>query len=227
MNDHISITIDYKLAKSGVCGRLQLTAEEYFEPIDIYVDFNADGTMSELTEDELLELSEHDIDSIPMYLHAWEYLPLSSCQVEHTKLSICDKKENSSLIQSETFWEEGKNRIISRKVVRPNNSYREVIVETLINKTTMQSVKMQIKDEVPKLHTHWIIQRDENGRERLISNKSPESEQQLNPFIKHEIESRSRSLRVHLPSERRVSDASQGDIKAKTKPPVEFHPQFL
>jgi len=176
-----------------------LTAEEYFEPIDIYVDFNADGTMSELTEDELLERSSHDIDSIPMYLLALEYLRLSSCQLEHTKLTICDKKENSSLIQSETFWEEGKNRIISRKVARPNNSYREVIVETFINKSTMQTVSMQIKDEVPKLDTHWIIQRDENGRERLISNKSPRSEQQLNPFIKHEIESRSRSLPAHLP----------------------------
>lgn len=199
MNDHISITIDYKLAKSGACGRLQLTAEEYFEPSDIYVDFNADGTMSELTEDELLELSEHDIDSIPMYLHAWEYLSLSSCQVEHTKLTICDKKENSSLIQSETFWEEGKNRIISRNVLRANNSYREVIVETLINNSTMQTVSMQIKDEVPKLHTHWIIERDKNGAERLISNKSPKSEEQFNPLIKHEISSRSRSLPAHLP----------------------------
>jgi len=98
----ISVEIEYKILDQENWAKIELTPNEYFEEID----------ESECVNSQRLS-EEYNFDAIPKYFHAVEYLDCKLSEIQYTKLTIVDLSKSAKLVQSETFWNEGNNRIIS------------------------------------------------------------------------------------------------------------------
>jgi len=109
----IQISIEYKLVDNSCWESLELTADEYFD----------------LEPDERPEL-----DSIPKYNHALDYLNLESQRVSATKISLIDENMAAKRLIVEKFWNGGKNRLIERTDAG-KNPYWETILEVLVSET--------------------------------------------------------------------------------------------
>lgn|SRR5690606_32127003 len=70
----------------------------------------------ELTADEYYEPEEggRTWDSVPLHLHANEYLEVKPSQLEQTVLRIHDGAGGLRCTVREIFWNEGRNRLIQR-----------------------------------------------------------------------------------------------------------------
>ena len=90
---NIQIAIEYKLNNSLHWQSVELTPSEYFD----------------LEPDENIEL-----DCIPKYNHAIEYLNLQPEQIVATKLILVDQTVESKRSIVERFWNAGENRLIER-----------------------------------------------------------------------------------------------------------------
>ena len=158
MEEVIFVEIEYKMLNQQNWEKIQLTPYEYFETID---------------EDEYLDSKplneEYDFDSVPKYFHAVEYIGCKLSEIEHTKVTIVDLSKNIKLIQSETFWNEGNNRLISTQFFGEKPSH-EILVETVINKIpkTIQQVKFLLEDNLPKCQHQLVIQCHEDGSQIIL-----------------------------------------------------------
>lgn len=159
MEEVIFVEIEYKMLNQQTWEKIKLTPYEYFETID---------------EDEYLDSKplneEYDFDSVPKYFHAVEYIGCKLSEIEHTKLTIVDLSKNIKLIQSETFWDEGNNRLISTQFFGMEKPSHEILVETVINKIpkTIQQVKFLLEDNLPKCQHQLVIQCQEDGSEIIL-----------------------------------------------------------
>ena len=143
--------------------KIKLTPGEYFETGAIDENGNLD------TEIETLD-KEYDFDSIPEYFHAVAYIGCKLSEIEPTKLTIVDQSKNMKRIQSETFWNEGNNRLISIQLLGMEKPSHKILVETVINKIpkTIQQVKFLLEDNLPTCQHQLIIQCREDGSEIIL-----------------------------------------------------------
>lgn len=103
----VRIELRWRLAGSEEWLSRTLLPEEYFEP------------------DE----EPFDLDSVPLFDHAVEYLGANREDVTSTRIALMWTHGNESRVISEAFWNAGKNRVIER-VDEGDIAYWEMILES-------------------------------------------------------------------------------------------------
>lgn len=137
------ITIEYQLIDSTNWDCLELTPEDYFE----------------------LELDEKiDLDSIPKYNHAIDYLDLERNQIQATKLILTYEATKAKHCIIERFWNQGENRLIER-IDSGVNPYWEMILEIQISQEPLlwEIVRIGREDGIMKPLYHAFIQDNKDG----------------------------------------------------------------
>jgi hypothetical protein len=111
----IRINLDYRLVDSKEWKSIDLEPESYFD----------------LESGELVNL-----DSIPFYDHAVEYLvedlAIQKESVIATKIHLYDKSTKQERLITESFWNYGRNRLIERQDIG-DQPYSEIILEMLVS----------------------------------------------------------------------------------------------
>ena len=136
MVNDLSIQLGYKLKIDDSWHEKNLSATEYFD----------------------LETGEKPaLDSVPQYMHAAEYLDDLPSDIEFTIVTIADGDTSDQFEIRETFWSDGRNRIIERtdrsggKLI-----FSEVIVQVEHANAEIESIKFERKDRFNKLIFHSI-----------------------------------------------------------------------
>lgn len=144
----IHITIEYKLTDSIDWKSLELTHAEYFE----------------LEPDEEVEL-----DSLPKYNHAIEYLELERHQVAATRIILIDEALKAKRSIVEKFWNQGENRLIERTDIG-ENQYWEMILEVQVSKKPplWEIVRVGREDGVLTPWYHAFLQDNDDGSQTEI-----------------------------------------------------------
>jgi hypothetical protein len=111
----IRINLGYRLVDSKEWKSIDLEPESYFD----------------LESGELVNL-----DSIPFYDHAVEYLvedlAIQKESVIATKIHLYDKSTKQERLITESFWNYGRNRLIERQDIG-DQPYSEIILEMLVS----------------------------------------------------------------------------------------------
>ena len=143
----LTITIDFKLINGTDLHTLALSANEYFDSDSRFLVDNFSPT------------------SIPKYFHAIDYLEYQPNQVQYTLLKISDESRGTSRLVSETFWNNGKNRLIQRHDITPSEKDELIIIdiETNENPEIKQILRFGAEDKLLKLEAHAIVQKNRNG----------------------------------------------------------------
>jgi hypothetical protein len=140
-NIQMQISIEYKIKESTEWKAITLSIDEYLD----------------LEPDEEIE------DCIPLYDHAIDYLDVDRKSISNTKLIV--REANGQLeITTETFWNQGNNRITERTDSGPK-SYWLMIIEIKLKDIppTWEILRFEKEDGIPKLCYHVIIQENEDG----------------------------------------------------------------
>jgi hypothetical protein len=147
----IQVTIDYKLINSDRWESVEISPDVYFE----------------LDPGEEIELN-----SIPRYNHAIQYLNLAPKTILITKLTLVDKLRNNERLIVETFWNNGENRVIER-IDRDSHPYWEMILESKISNSPplWEILRLGRQDGCLTRLYHGFIQESNDGSqtETLIS----------------------------------------------------------
>jgi hypothetical protein len=140
---NIQIAIEYKLNNSIHWQSVELTPSEYFD----------------LEPDEKIEL-----DCIPKYNHAIEYLNLQSERIVATKLILIDPTAESKRFIVERFWNGGENRLIERTDIGAN-TYWELILEHQISKDPLlwEIVRLGRENGIVTPWYHGFLQDNDDG----------------------------------------------------------------
>lgn len=139
----LQIAIEYKAIDSKNWEYLELTPDEYF---DLEVDEKA------------------ELDSIPIYNHAIDYLDIESNRVLVTKIILIDEANKAKRSIVERFWNQGKNRLIER-TDSGNNSYWETILEIQISQEPplWEILRIGRENEIIVPLYHGFLQDNEDG----------------------------------------------------------------
>jgi hypothetical protein len=140
---NIQIAIEYKLNNSLHWQSVELTPSEYFD----------------LEPDEKIEL-----DCIPKYNHAIEYLNCQPEQILATKLILIDQTVQSKRLIVERFWNGGENRLIERTDIGAN-TYWELILEHQISKDPLlwEIVRLGRENGIVTPWYHGFLQDNDDG----------------------------------------------------------------
>lgn len=106
----MKILIDYSL-HTGDKQTIELTPEAYFD---------------------LEPGEEATLKSVPRHDHAVEYLPVALSQVRMTRLQLLNEAVGTRRSITESFWNDGKNRVIERLDSGPV-PYWEMIFDSLVS----------------------------------------------------------------------------------------------
>lgn len=152
MGSNILVKIKYKLFEKETWQTLILSTKEYFD----------------LEEGEQIE-----VNSVPFFNHAIDYIKQDKEKIEITKIIIEEKDSNKQLIISEVFWNDQNNRIIERTYSNTNIIEQLLITETQIqqNPLVYEIIRATRKDGVlfPEYHGFITEQKDGSQTEnRLI-----------------------------------------------------------
>src|SRR5579875_1645867 len=142
MISSIKVALQYKLLGQQSWEEVPITAAEYFD---------ANYT----SEDERL-----DIDDVPLYDHAVEYLKVDNSLVENTRLTLIDNERDTKRIIVETFWNNGANRIIERRDYHHGlENYWEMIIDSQVigDRSLNEIIRIGRKDGVIMLLSHVFI----------------------------------------------------------------------
>ncbi len=148
MSHNLSISIEYKTIDSSQWHIIELLPEDYFYLVD-------------LEPDEVLEW-----DSVPEYDDAIDYLDIEPNLVSNTRLRISDIEAQITKVITETFWNQGNNRIVER--IDSRNSevfYWLMIIDTKVqdNPTIWEILRIEKEDNLPKISHHSFIKDNEDG----------------------------------------------------------------
>ncbi len=127
----------------------------------------ADWQFIELAPQEYFDLEpneEVEIDSIPEYNHAIDYLALDSSEIETTVLILTDEEQQARRAITETFWNNGQNRLIER-VDSGCDPYWEMILEVQTAHTppTWEVLRVCREDGAMKPIYHAFIRDNHDG----------------------------------------------------------------
>ncbi|MGB0386415.1 MAG: hypothetical protein ACPGWR_16515 [Ardenticatenaceae bacterium] len=139
----VQITLKYKTVTNPDWLFLDLAPQEYFD----------------LEPEE-----EVEIDSIPEYNHAIDYLALDSREIDTTVLILTDEEQETRRAITETFWNHGQNRLIER-VDSGTNPYWEMILEVQTGQTppTWEVLRVCREDGAMKPIYHAFIRDNHDG----------------------------------------------------------------
>lgn len=146
MNPHLFIKIDY-LTHDSRKGEIVLSSDQYF--------------------DEKPETDSFEVNSVPKFNHAFEYLHVSRKELKNVHLVI--KEASNSKEHFYTFWNGGRNYSLATI-----NSYNSIIREELILCSTIEDnplkteiIRLSKKDNFYVPTSHAIII-DRNEKEETI-----------------------------------------------------------
>ena len=74
-------------------------------------------------------------DCVPQHSHAIDYSEIEKRMIRNTKVTITDENSKVTKQITETFWDEGKNRVVECTDTGPSVNCWELIVEIMINET--------------------------------------------------------------------------------------------
>ncbi|MDY6784836.1 MAG: hypothetical protein SW833_20220 [Cyanobacteriota bacterium] len=139
----LQITIEYKTKDSETWKNTKLSPREYFD----------------LEADEKI-----DVDSIPKYNHAIEYLNKDVSQVSITRTILIDKMAQRKILIVEKFWNKGNNRLIER-TESGSNSYWETILEIRIGEEPplWEILRIGREDGIISPLYHGFLRDNEDG----------------------------------------------------------------
>lgn len=146
-NDKIIIRINYKKKGHPEWSTKVLLPEEYF---DTTID------------------TEFHIDSVPLWMHAAEYITEPIKKITCTELVLVDKTNEKKIVTKETFWNNAKNRLIETiEYVSGEVSYWEVIIQTEISEkpNTIQTLRYTRQTNENHISLHNIRTIDDTGSE--------------------------------------------------------------
>lgn len=141
----VHISIEYKLINSSQSHVVKLLPEDYFD----------------LDPDEEIEWN-----CVPEYDHAIDYLDIDKTSILCTKISIIDSEAKITKIITETFWNQGENRIIERIDSGTAVSYWLMIIDIKLqdNPLIYEILRFERDEEnLPKLCSHVLIKENEDG----------------------------------------------------------------
>ena len=148
MTDSICVTINFKLADSDEWHVKQLTPTEYFD----------------LDEGEVVELC-----CVPHHNHAVDYLEFSESELSATQIRIEDVQTNESLWINETFWDNGKARLIERTDNIRDSPYWELIIELKSDTLGWQIIRVTRCEQQLQPCFHGAYAEDSSGvHEQII-----------------------------------------------------------
>lgn len=141
-NNVLYVDIYYKILGETVWNILKLSAEDYFD----------------LDENEYAE-----IDSVPKYAHAIDYLP--NKDIVGTKVIIEDTISNKKRMIITTFWNNRENYVIERQDCFGEQFDTEVIIETkmLEPKNSYEIMRFIREDSILTPIYHGFITDVEDG----------------------------------------------------------------
>src|SRR5262249_33848733 len=107
------------------------------------------------------------LDSVPKYNHAVDYLDIDRRLIRNTIIKLRDSQTTATLTITETFWNEGKNRIIERTDTGPGGEYWEVIVDTQAQDQSpiVEILRFGRQDGLITPWYHGFIARNQDGSE--------------------------------------------------------------
>ena len=145
-NSNVSITIEYQILGSTKWESVELSPEDYFD---------------------LDEGEEIVWDSVPMRNHAADYLGVDKSKIGSTKLKITDSSTQVTKLITETFWNNGKNRVIERTDTGPGIEYWELILEGIVSEQPVIWEVLRL-DKLKGILTpsyHGFLQLNDDGSE--------------------------------------------------------------
>ena len=141
INLQMQISITYKVKESTKWEMITLSPNEYLD----------------LEPDEEIE------DCIPIYDHAIDYLDIDRKSISNTKL-IVREANGQQQVTTETFWNQGENRLIERTDSGLKSSWLMIITIKLKDiPLTWEILRFEREDSIPKLCYHVFIQENEDG----------------------------------------------------------------
>jgi hypothetical protein len=147
INNQMQISIAYKVKESTEWEMITLSPDEYLD----------------------LEPGEEIEDCIPIYDHAIDYLDVDRKSISDTKIIVREANGQQQVI-TETFWNQGENRIIER-TDSGFKSFWLMIIEIKLKDTppTWEIMRFEREDSIPKLCYHDLIQENEDGSQTETS----------------------------------------------------------
>lgn len=142
--ESVSVNIKYKLVNEQSWVNLAISPQEYFD----------------LEEHEKIE-----VDSIPIYNHALDYINKNKKEIEITQIAIYDHIKHARIIITETFWDNQNNRIIERIDTGKADEGELIIVESKIrdNPLVYEIIRFNRKDEILIPEYHGFITQNSDG----------------------------------------------------------------
>lgn len=126
-DDSVTIKIEYKLDGSETWEFISLSPEDYFD---------------------LDEYEQIEIDCIPKYNYAIDYIEQDKEKIINTKITITDKNSNKEKIFLQFYWNKQQNSIVERIDSGENYNDNEIIIET------------KIQESPPKFEIMRLIRKD-------------------------------------------------------------------
>jgi hypothetical protein len=111
-------------------------------------------------------LGQGDIDDVPHYDHAVEYLDVDISQIENTRITLLEEGSGLKRVITETFWNRGKNRVIERSDTGPvASSYWELILDCKVERLTSSCEILRIgrSDDVLAIYSHVYVEDHADG----------------------------------------------------------------
>jgi hypothetical protein len=145
--NNVTITIEYKIeykfSNSHQWHSTKFSPDEYFD----------------LDPDEKVEW-----DSVPFYNHTIDYLDIDKSLVQYTRNTIVDIEANVTQIFTETFWNQGENRI-TETIVSGSSSWKETIIEIKLdeNPPKWEILRYKKENNLSMLSYHGLITDKEDG----------------------------------------------------------------
>ena len=102
------------------------------------------------------------LDACPRHNHAIDYLPASASPIATTKLTLTDAQSQRQIV--ETFWNDGKNRLIERTDTG-ETPYSETILEVQISEAppTWEILRLERTAGLLVPLYHAFLQENANG----------------------------------------------------------------
>lgn len=127
-----------------------------------------------LSPEEYFDYDERpfQLDSVPRFDHAIEYLGVDRREVLGTRITVADSQTQYRRVIAESFWNGGTNRVIER-VDETDAPYWEMIVESRMSDEPSTIEVLRIgRDErgnpVPLSHVFLTEQSDGSHSERMV-----------------------------------------------------------
>jgi len=138
------IQIKYRINGGNDWLECQLSAEEYFD----------------LEPDEVPAF-----DSVPWHNHACDYLKLPTTGLAETQITVDDDRHGQRIIIRETFWNEGRNRLIERSDSGQRSNYRELILLGVVGEAKSEVLRLVDTKCTFNLGFHSMIEKNADGTE--------------------------------------------------------------